>query len=226
MRTLCILDAELRDFGEEDKEQLAEMAALVMSQIELHQAVGRTDEVTGLPNRTQLMCDLEDLCSFAPGELRTFVLVEAYSQEPLHHAQRVVGAKPLEAVLREFADQLQQWLGDRATLYEVNEARFGFIWPGEISPNLAEELSAALHLPLTTSRSQIDTEQAPVLGLATFALTTHDVADVLRRAASALYQARQTGQRLAWFTEQTDASSRRAFSLLQAVPQGLAEGEF
>ncbi|MCZ2497990.1 EAL domain-containing protein [Xylophilus sp. Kf1] len=224
--TLCILDKAPRAFGDDDRHQLAEMAAMVMSQIELHQAVGRTDEVTGLPNRRRLMSDLEDLCNLAPGEQRTFVLVEAYSQDQLQHAQRAVGAKPLEAVLRDFADQLGQSVGEGATIYKVNEARFGFMLPGHTPASRVAELSATLHLSLSTGRSQIEMEQAPVLGLAAFSLVPDDIGDVLRRAASALHQARQDDHRFAWFTERTDASSRRAFALLQSVPRGLAEGEF
>jgi len=227
--TLCILDQAPRIFDEADREQLAALAAIVMTQIDLHQAIGRTDEVTRLPNRTQLMCDLEDLCALAPGDNRTLVLVEAYAQDQLQEAQRVIGAKPLEAVMRDFAGQLSEWVGDRATLYKVNEGRFGFMLPGDSQAEheaSMQALSTHLHRPARGGRSQIEMEQLPIIGLAAFPMTPEGTGDVLRRAASALHQARQTDRRIAWFTEQTDASSRRSFALLQDVPRGLAEGEF
>ncbi|WPB55419.1 sensor domain-containing phosphodiesterase [Xylophilus sp. GOD-11R] len=227
--TLCILDREARRFGPDDRRQLADLAAMAMSQVDLHQGLGRTDEVTGLPNRTQLVCDLEDLCALTPGEHRTFVLVEAYSQQQLQQAQRVVGAKPLEAVVRDFAAQLAEWVGDQATLYKVNEARFGFMLAGD-EPALLQAQVAQLveHVqrPLRGGRSQIDMDQSPVVGIAAFQLSPESAGDVIRRAASALHQAQQTDRAFAWFAEQTDASGRRAFALLQDIPCGLAEGEF
>ena len=227
--TLCILDKTPRRFGVESARQLADLASMVMSQIDLHQAIGTTDEVTKLPNGTQLITDLEDLCVLAAGQKRTLALVEAFSHDQLHEAQRGIGAQPLEAVIRDFAARLGDWLGDRAKLYKTNEARFAFMLPGDIGPDieaLIAEMTAQLQRPLRGGRSQVEFEPSPQTGLATFELSRDCTADVLRRATSALYSAHVTEEKFAWFTQTSDVDSRRAYALLQDVPRGLAEGEF
>jgi len=227
--TLCILDRAPRRFGAAETRQLADLAALVLSQIELHQAIGLTHEVTGLPNRSQLVADLEDLSGCCPGAARTLVLVEACGHEQLHQAQQAIGATALEAVVRDFADRLLEWVGSRAVVYQIHEARFAFMLPGHsVDGHEALVLQLTAHLARTVrgSRSQVELELSPQTGLATFELTRAGTADLLRRAASALGQARLRQQPFGWFTEDTDADSRRAFALLQDIPRGLAEGEF
>lgn len=227
--TLCILDRDPRRFDAQARCQLSDLAAMVMAQIDLHQAVGTTDEMTGLPNGTQLAYDLEDLCQIDAGDLRTLVLVEAFSHDQLEEAQCAIGSTPLEAVMRDFAARLGKWLGDRAVLYKTNEARFAFMLPGQSRPDHDEfvaAMTAHLAQPFRDGRSQVEVELTPQAGLATFELHHDCTADLMRRAASALYQARLLQQNFAWFTTETDASGRRAYALLQELPRGLAEGEF
>lgn len=227
--TLCILDRAPRRFDEDARRQLGDLAAMVMSQIDLHMAVGMTDEMTGLPNATQLAADLEDLCNLDAGEPRTLVMVEAFGHDQLQAAQCAIGSTPLEAVMRDFAGRLSRWLGGRATLYKTNEARFVFMLAGQTKSaheKFVIEMTAHLQQPFRDGRSQVDVELAPQTGLVSFELNREDTTDLMRRAASALHQTRQRQQGFAWFTAETDASSRRAYALLQELPRGLAEGEF
>mgnify|MGYP003339190654 CR=1 FL=1 len=54
-----------------DAAALADLAAMVMTQIELQHAFGRIDPISGLPNRSQFIEDLVDLANErAPGEAR------------------------------------------------------------------------------------------------------------------------------------------------------------
>ena len=227
--TLCILDRKPRLFGQESARQLADLASMAMSQIDLHQAVGTTDEVTRLPNRTQLTADLEDLCAVAGGEHWTLVLVEAFSHDQLQEAQRSIGTLPLEAVLRDFAGRLGEWLAGRATLYKTNEARFAFLLPGDVADRheaLVAEMTGQLQRPARGGRSQVELAPLPCTGFTSFELKRDSLSDLLRKAASALHDARVGQRAYARFVSETDAGSRRAYALLQDVPRGLAEGEF
>lgn len=227
--TLCILDRAPRHFDENAQRQLSDLAAMAMAQIDLHQALGTTDEMTGLPNGSQLAADLEDLCQLDAGDPRTLVLVEAITNEQLQTMQRAIGTTPLEAVMRDFAGRLGRWLGTRAVLYKTNEARFAFMLPGQSRHRhdaLIADMTQHLQQPLLGGHSQVELELTPTAGLATFELSRHSTSDLMRRAASSLHQARLLQRSFAWFTPETDASSRRAYALLHDVPRGLAEGEF
>ena len=227
--TLCILDREPRLVDSAAEQQLKDLAAMVISQIELHQAIGRTDEITGLPNRTQLMADLEDLCVLRPGESRTLSLIEACSHEQLQETQQAIGSVPVEAVIRDFADKLVQRTRRHASVYKISEVRFVLLLKGHAAAeheDFLQTLADDLSRPAYSGRSQVDIDLTPQAGLVVFELSTDSIADVLRRAASALHQARLGQQSVGWFAPHTDANSRRAFSLLQQIPGALAEGEF
>jgi GGDEF domain-containing protein len=71
---------------------LSDLAAMVMSQIELQHAMGHVDPVSGLPNRAQFLDDLSDLARDRPlGERRFLVLADFATVEQLDEVVRVIG---------------------------------------------------------------------------------------------------------------------------------------
>ena len=77
--TLCVIDSRPRSFSAADRCRLADLAALVMAQVDLLQMAGRIDSVTRLPNRAQLAEDLESLCGDFPGERRVLLLMDVWA---------------------------------------------------------------------------------------------------------------------------------------------------
>ena len=68
---LCVLGTEARAVAADEVDALCDLAAMVMSQIELQHAFGRVDPLSGLPNRSQLMEDLGDLALDKAGTARS-----------------------------------------------------------------------------------------------------------------------------------------------------------
>lgn len=66
--SLCVLGAEPRTVSDQEMAGLSDLADMVMSQIEMQHAFGRIDPLSGLPNRTQFLDDLEDLGRDTPGQ--------------------------------------------------------------------------------------------------------------------------------------------------------------
>lgn len=64
--TLCVLGPEPRTATQEELDGLMDLSAMVMAQIDLRHALGRTDPITLLPNRSQFGEDLEDLAKDLP----------------------------------------------------------------------------------------------------------------------------------------------------------------
>lgn len=94
-----------------------------MAQIELHQRAGRVHEVTRLPNRAQLMHDLdEELKQSTTGG--GIVLIDLMSHLRLQAAVRAVGIDRLEQILREIAVKLRAIVGPNWPIYHVSETRF------------------------------------------------------------------------------------------------------
>ena len=89
--SMCVVGPEPRSVTEGELTALRDLAAMVMAQIELQHAFGRIDPVSGLPNRNQLIEDLDDLARDHPGEDRIAALIDLADRRQLAEAQRVLG---------------------------------------------------------------------------------------------------------------------------------------
>lgn len=87
---LCVLGTEPRNATPAEMSALNDLAQIVMSQIELQHAFGRIDPLSGLPNRTQFLDDLEDLGRNETGSRRLAVLIELARAEQLNNGVRVM----------------------------------------------------------------------------------------------------------------------------------------
>jgi len=76
---------------------LADLAAMVMTQIEVQNTIGRIHPSSGLANEYQFFEDVEDLVGHRPGEHRVGLLIELASQQQITHGSRVVGSAYAES---------------------------------------------------------------------------------------------------------------------------------
>ena len=225
--SLCVLDHQPRTFSERDRERLADLAALVVAQIDLHQMAGRVDSVTHLPNRMKLHEDLERLCILHPRERRGLLLLDVMGHAQLQAAVRAVGIRPLEGTLREIAAMLRTIIRPGTALYHVSETRFAMLAddaPREVHEAAAKQMLGAMRAPFTSGGITVELDVQ--CGLVEFALLPDDAADVLRRATSAMHESIALGRSPLWHGSCFDAAHQRAFSLLREVLPGLQRGEF
>ncbi|WCM87793.1 putative bifunctional diguanylate cyclase/phosphodiesterase [Acidovorax sp. NCPPB 3576] len=228
---LCILDQRPRAFDAAQRQQLQDLAALVMNEIALQRTAGRINEITSLYNRAQLVQDLMSLCTQAPGEQRTLVLLDVIRDRDLQQAVRAVGIAPLEAGLRDVTLHLMQALGPGVQLYHASETRFAYLLP-ESGPEARQQtqeqavLRVQRHLQEAFRTSRVVLELYLVAGLARFTLDAESSGDVLRRATSALHQADELNRAFVWYAPESDTAHRRAFALLRGLTQGLSDGDF
>jgi GAF domain-containing protein len=89
--SMCVLGQEPRTATEAEVSLLRDLAEMVMDQIELQHALGRIDAVSGLPNRTQLVEDMEDLARDHPKNECMAVLIDLADAHQLADARRVLG---------------------------------------------------------------------------------------------------------------------------------------
>jgi len=225
--SLCIIDQAPRRFSDTDRRRLTDLAALVMAQVDLHQLTGRVDSVTRLPNRAQMIEDLETLCASFPGERRALMLLDVMGHAQLQSAVRAVGIRPLEGSLREIAAKLRSLLPPHAPVYQVSETRFSFLLSGDASRGheaQAAELMVRMREPFTSGGICVELDAQA--GLVDFALDPSEAADALRRATSALHESVSLGTGHLWHGSHFDAAHRRAYGLLRDVSAGLRRGEF
>ncbi|QKV54960.1 sensor domain-containing phosphodiesterase [Comamonas antarctica] len=226
--SLCVIDTRPRKFSQQQIALLRDFAAMVMAQIDLHQMAGRVNEVTRLPNRAQLADDLAAACLATPGRPATLMLLEVMSNTQLQSAVRAVGIRPLEVALRSIATILMAALPPDVDLYHVGETRFAVIYDAGSSSgeeDIATALLSRMSKPFVTEGG-ITVQLAMHAGLVHFHHTQAEIADVLRMATTALYQAEAEQRPWARYSAEFDMPHRRAFALLRAIPASLANGEF
>ena len=216
-----------RAFDARDRARLADMAALVVAQIDLHQLAGHIDAVTRLPNRAQMNEDLDALCSRYPGERRTLMLLDVMNHAQLQAAVRAIGIRPLEGSMRGIAAKLRSLLPPRTPVYHVSETRFSFLLPDADNlahDELAAQLVARMREPFDSGGISVELDAQA--GLVEFALDPAETSDVLRKATSAMHESALLGKAYLWHGSCFDAAHRRAYALLRDVAPGLQRGEF
>lgn len=198
---------------------------MVMAQIDLHRAAGRVDDVTQLPNHARLLEDLTDLANLFPGQDRTLLLVEAMDHGGVRDAARAIGITRVEDFLRNLALTLQRLLSEGSKLYFVGVGRFGVLTSlqGRDLDHFMDLLEKALTAPVASDNLFIELEA--VVGVIQFVLTPEAAQEALRKAMTAVHQARTAGRSRMAYEQEFDVRHQRAFAILRDLPLAIANDE-
>ncbi|RSZ56299.1 EAL domain-containing protein [Massilia atriviolacea] len=218
---MCVLGPEPRAISGTERDALIDLAAMVMSQIELQHTLGRVDPLSGMPNRKQFIEDFADLQMDRPqGEQRVAVLVNMANQEQLNNAARVMGASYFDDLMNEAIRSYRAVMGEEHKVYQLAATQFITIAP----PATDEARYSARLAHWLDSRSAWGTSRfvtTPAIGIAPFVLGRTDCLDVLRIAQNAMQDAHRTGLPIGSYSSEQDAAYRRRFTLLNAFDAAL-----
>jgi len=225
--TLCILGDQPRTISDDEQNLLADLASMIMTQIEVQNTIGRVDPTSGYPNEHQLFEDLEDLAKRHSGEERVALLIELVSSQQVSHGSRVLGPAYVEDLIRNSAEIIRRALGDGLRLYQVGPTRCLIV----LDPTAVdwEDLTGKLEQGLrgTISSAGIPVTPDAVIGVYRFQTETVAPRDVLRRLFNAADDARKTGRLVATYNEARDQAYARSFMLLGDMCDALERpGEF
>lgn len=213
--TLCVLDDKPRALTEDERRLLVDLAAMVMTQIEVQNAIGLIDPSSGMPNQYQLFEDLEDVRLRNPDSDQIGVLIELASLQQVGHGQRVLGAAYAEELIRHASSVVRRRMGDDARLYQVAPTRCVLLldepWSDGLDA-LVENLDRDLRR--TIACAGIPVTPNPVMGLYRFQMRNETPRDVLRRLFNAAADARRLGRGSAVYSPTDDQAYARSFTLL------------
>ncbi|SEL12893.1 sensor domain-containing phosphodiesterase [Halomonas daqiaonensis] len=225
---MCVLGTEPREVTEQEKVTLVDLAAMVMSQIELQHAFGRVDSLTGLANRGQFDEGLQDLTLDAPGEQRVALFTEVVEASELSILHRTMGPAFLDELARVSAQCLQEAIGSESKLYHLGSGQFVHLVSADSDERLIEHaLRLREDLMALESAREVPVLVRPVVGIATFRLGEMTVSDILRSAHAASLDARHMGEGAGLFSTELDDSFQRRIMLLSDVSRALeSDDEF
>ena len=211
---MCVLGVEPRQASASELTSLTDLAAMAMSQIELQHAFGRVDPLSGMPNRTQFIEDLDDLARDRPNHDRHIaVLVDLASPEQLSSSIRVMGSSYVDEMVNEAARTIRLAVGPATKAYHIGPTQFALLAP----PASDEQSYTTLLIKMLTevrssARSRFVTTAA--IGVAPFNPGLLKPADVLRIAHSAAQDARTSGTNVSVYSTSQDTVHQRRFTLL------------
>ncbi|MBP5981153.1 MAG: sensor domain-containing phosphodiesterase [Halomonas sp.] len=223
---MCVLGTEPRELSEPEKATLYDLAAVVMTQIELQHAFGRIDPLTGLSNRHQFAEDLHDMAQDAPNGQRVALFTEVVDASELSTLHRTMGPAFLDELTRIAARYLHQAIDSKSKLYHLGGCQFVHLMNQTSDVDLLEEairLRQAL-LVLESTRA-VPVLVRPTMGIAPFCLGEVTAEDVLRTAHAACLDARQAGKVAGLFSLDLDAHYQRRFTLLNDIGPALENGD-
>lgn len=220
---MCVLGTEPRQVSAQERTALADLAAMVMAQIELQHAFGRIEPVSGLPNRHQLFEDLQDEARDQPGALRSLVIADAVDTSRLGQIVRVLGAGAQDDLVRDTSRILKAALRPDAALYQVGPTQFAWLLRHSSGASRARVLASLPAEIEANIRSSILPALAnPVVGIAPFRLGEVTAEDALRTAHSAVQDARDADALVSVYSPAADAGHRRRFRLIADMRAALA----
>ncbi|KQQ87185.1 EAL domain-containing protein [Massilia sp. Leaf139] len=210
---MCVLGTAPREISASERTGLADLAAMVMAQIELQHAMGRVDPVSGVPNRNQFVDDLSDLAIERPdGEARLAALVSLATPEQISSAVRAMGAGFVDDIVCEAARMLRAALGPSCKLYHVAPTQFAFLAePGTDLARFCDWLAAWVALRADTTTARFVT--TATVGVAPFAIGRSDPFELLRDMYSAAHDAIEGSHRVRVFSAEQNAAFMRRFRI-------------
>lgn len=212
--SLCVLGTQPRKADDSEMAALTDLAAMVMSQLELQHAFGRIEPITGLPNRQQFMDDMGDLNDDAPEASRVAIMFDLLPATQIEHLLRVMGSTHLDELSREAARRMKRFSKKHGRSYQISPTQFVCL----ANPDLDSEKTLKEVNDLIAQSdfiTDISLGTRVTGGLVTFRPAQMTPKDVLRALNSAIQAARDTGEHAALFSSDQEASEQRRFRLRQ-----------
>ncbi|HUU24874.1 MAG TPA: EAL domain-containing protein [Methyloceanibacter sp.] len=218
--SMSVVGLEPRTATAEELNGLRDLAAMVMAQIELQHAFGRIEPISGLPNRNQLIEDLEDLARDHANEERVAVLVSLADAEELAGASRAVGPSYADDLVRFGKNALCSAFGTTASLYQVGSTELLLL--AHDDPLLREMIAdAQMLLSASVETSSIPVSTHSVFGVVPFQLGQMAPVELLRIAHGAALDARDAGLTVGTHSRAMDERHQRRFALLSGMRDAL-----
>lgn len=202
-------------------------AALGIERPEEASDVGLTDLLTGLGNDRRFMAKIRRLISDRASDPAPFVvgIVDLDGFKPVND---LFGMASGDEILRQAAMRLKAALDSRCTIVRLGADEFGFLLPltfseaaaGEQARILIEVLSAPYDLGERSARLSAS------VGCALYFTAAEGAEDLMRKAETALYDAKRAGRgKVVVYSQEIEENARRVTRIEQALRRAVAAGE-
>ncbi|HTF10226.1 MAG TPA: bifunctional diguanylate cyclase/phosphodiesterase [Asanoa sp.] len=181
------------------------------------------DALTGLANRRQLIDQGQK--QIAEGHSDGVIALLLLDLNHFKEVNDTLGHAAGDDVLKQIADRLEAAARPGDLVARLGGDEFAVLLTGLPAPAVAahrsERLIATLHEPIEVEGMRISVEASG--GIAT-APSTGGIAELLRRADVAMYQAKRSGQRIATYSHARDTADIGRFAITGSMSSAVADG--
>ena len=224
--TICVVGTEPSSLTADQERMLADLAGMVMTQVEHQNMIGRMDASTGQANQYKLFEDLGDDARNHPGALAAAAVMEVASPSDAAAAVAVLGTDHACDVMRAAIARVKAGAGNRGRVYHVGPMRLALVMgdaePGD-APAIARRLMEAFDEPLACGG--VPVKVSPVVGHHAFDLSATAPRDALRHLMGACDDARSKADGVAAFAPASEGKKARAHALVNDFEAALASGD-
>jgi diguanylate cyclase (GGDEF)-like protein/PAS domain S-box-containing protein len=187
-----------------------------------HQALH--DALTGLPNRT-LFSDRIERALLAARRDGGRVAVLLMDLDRFKEINDTLGHAAGDHVLKVVGDRLKDCVRASDTVARLGGDEFGLVLPGQIDPGelelLLEKLSLSIELPIDHDGLPLTIESS--IGVAFSPDHGHDVAELMKKADVAMYQAKHARHRHALYEPASDAHDPQQLTLAAELRRAIKD---
>lgn len=213
--TLCVIDYVPRTFSMFQLHTLKNLANIAMSLINYRNAIGLVDAVTMLPNRQQLIEDINHMTDIHENYL--LFLIECIDISYAHQMSRALGMPTVESMLRDIGMFLRLSFNFREDVYCTALGRYALLIKADRKEQILAQLDDCAERIQESIISHIPLKLELFVGYTEFRIPVNDPQRILRESMSALYDAINNNSRQCAYHEGSDKAQQLAFTLLNEL---------
>ncbi len=220
--TLCVTEQFPVKPSQEKIDQFLHIASLASAYLEAWYSVGQIDTLTGLPNRQNLLNELERIVQSKTTELYTLFIFDCIEIPRLYELSRYLGVAAVETMLRNFGALLRVRLDLSRTipLYSFATGRFAVLVKANQASAIVEK---AERMPptLASITGDIELQLQTHTGYTLFCPSQTNGQEVFRHVISALHEAIRQGVPVKAFDPVLDRKRNDDFKLLYDIGEAI-----
>ena len=189
--------------------------------------VGLTDLLTGLGNGRRFLAKIRRLIADRAADPAPFVvgIVDLDGFKPIND---LFGRASGDEILRQAAMRLRAAADERCTIVRLGADEFGFLLPLTFSEAAATE-QARILIEVLSAPYDLGERSARLsasVGCALYFTAAESVEDLIRKAETALYDAKRAGRgKVVIYSQEIEDEARRVTGIEQALRRAVAAGE-
>lgn len=224
--SLCVIDQYPFTPSQDLIDNFLLIASLAGAYLEARRSIGFIDALTDLPNRRQLLGDIEKLSEKNINEPYSLLIFDCIDMPQAYELSRYLGLIAVEKMLRAFSSLLRLRLNlkKETVLYTFATGRYAVLVKSRDAKKLIQK-AGVLPPAQTKITNDIDITLNTHAGYVSFKPAGSSVAEIFRQAVSALHEAIKRSVPVQKFDPELDKRRNDEFRLLYDLSEAIKSGD-